>query len=58
MNRIVTNIVNINELTEKLPDHWLTLLENDKYLDMHEVFLKYGEHYNWLYENSNIDLIA
>jgi len=56
-NRTITNIININELYNLPCGKWADNFKNDV-IDAHIAFIKYGEYYGWLYENSNYDLIA
>ncbi|GIV45178.1 MAG: hypothetical protein KatS3mg035_2301 [Bacteroidia bacterium] len=57
MKRIKTNIVELKNLYQKPCEEWLKRFENGK-IDAHETFKKYGQEYQWLYENSNYDLIG
>jgi hypothetical protein len=57
MKRIKTNIIELDKLYKIPCKEWLERFENGK-LDAHEAFKKYGEKYEWLYKNSNYDLIG
>jgi len=56
--RIITNIIELNRLYEKPCDTWLERFNKKGRIDAHKAFIKYGERYDWLYQNSNYDLIA
>jgi len=57
MNRIVTNIIDINDFTETPCESWINRFNGETILDMHELFIDYFPDYDWLYEHSNIDLV-
>jgi len=59
MERIVTNLVKLNELKRKPCDEWLKYFDENGVADAHKAFIVENVYpYNWLYKNSNIDLIA
>jgi hypothetical protein len=57
MNRIKSNIVELDKLHKTPCEDWLERFVNGQ-IDAHEVFKKYGEQYDWLYQNSPYDLIG
>ncbi|GIV45179.1 MAG: hypothetical protein KatS3mg035_2302 [Bacteroidia bacterium] len=57
MKRIKTNIIELKKLYEKPCEEWLDRFDNGK-IDAHEAFKKYNQEYQWLYENSDYDLIG
>jgi len=47
------------EKLRKVPcDTWLKLFDKEGKLDVHKAFQEHGEQYDWLYKNSDYDLIA
>ena len=57
MKRIKTNIIELDKLFANPCPKWAKLFVNGK-IDAHEAFKKYKPEYEWLYENSNYDLIG
>ena len=61
MERIVTNIININNLNfdDELSEYrWMVRFEGKNTLDVHRWFAEHWQEYEWLYEHSNYDLIT
>ena len=57
MERIKTNIIELDKLSEIPVREWLKLSE-DKKLDAHKVDIYKNQLYKWLYKNSQYDLIG
>ncbi|MCA1980089.1 MAG: hypothetical protein LDL10_00940 [Calditerrivibrio sp.] len=57
MERIKTNIVKLEKLYKRPCEKWLSRFKDGK-IDAHDAFIKYGQEYEWLYENSPYDLIG
>ena len=57
MERIKTNIVELDKLCETPCKRWLRRFENGR-IDAHEAFKVHGEEYVWLYNLSPYDLIG
>jgi len=59
MERVVTNLVKLNELKRRPCVEWLKYFNENGIADVHEAFVKENNYDYWsLYHYSNIDLIA
>jgi len=58
MGKIKTNIIELSKLYKRPCKDWLKRFDGNGKIDAHEAFKKYGQQYNWLYENSPYDLLA
>jgi hypothetical protein len=58
MRRVKTNIVELKKLKKQPCYEWLQRFDEKGKIDAHRAFELYGEKYEWLYKNSNYDLIS
>jgi len=58
MERIKTNIIELEKLYKTPCKEWLKRFDEQGKLDAHQAFKKYMQQYEWLYKNSPYDLIG